>query len=444
MKKLQESETMELKSSTSEIKEAVISIASILNKHKKGELYFGIKNDGTALGQHISEKTLREISQKISENIEPKIYPHINKKTISSKNCIQVKFAGSDIPYFAFGRAYIRVADEDRKLGVSELKTLILQKNKSLWEEEISSRTFKDIKIKTVKEFIKKANAARRINFKYSSAKAILQKLELTKGSRLLKAAEVLFCDKNSFEIQAAVFAGKDKLTFLDINLFKGNLFDLLDRSETYIKEHINWRAKLTESGRKEIPEIPLRAITEALVNSLCHRDFTNPKGNEIAIFEDRVEIYNPGRFPDNYSPEDFKKGTERSILRNPLIANIFYLRSDIEKWGSGIKRIYDACKEAKIKVEFKPLKTGFLVTFYRPLSWGVEKGVEKGVENLSANELKIYELIKQNPNISKVEITKQGKLSKKAVDYNIEKLKEKGILKRIGPDKGGYWKINE
>ena len=73
--KLKESENVELKKSTAELKEAVISISAILNKHGGGELYFGVKDDGTVLGQQTSPKTLREVSQAILENVEPKFIP---------------------------------------------------------------------------------------------------------------------------------------------------------------------------------------------------------------------------------------------------------------------------------------------------------------------------------------------------------------------------------
>jgi len=233
-------------------------------------------------------------------------------------------------------------------------------------------------------------------------------------------------------------FKGTDKLTFLDIRQFKGNIFRLLQDSESYVKEHINWRAELKERVRKEIPEIPIRAVTEALVNSLCHKDYTNLKGNEVAIFKDRVKIYNPGQFPEGYNPQDFFAGVERFILRNPLIANTLYLSKDIGRWGSGLKRIYDACSEANVKVDFKKLKSGFLVVLNRRTDWGVEKGVGK----LSENERKIIELVKENPHISKAEMTAKGRLSKKTIEYNIESLKKKKILKRTGPAKGGYWEI--
>ena len=75
--------------------------------------------------------------------------------------------------------------------------------------------------------------------------------------------------------------------------------------------------------------------------------------------------------------------------------------------------------------------------------AWGgVEKGAEKGVENLSANEKTIYTLIEKNPSISKGSMAKTGNLTKKTVEYNLEKLKAKGFIMRIGPARGGHWEV--
>jgi ATP-dependent DNA helicase RecG len=74
----------------------------------------------------------------------------------------------------------------------------------------------------------------------------------------------------------------------------------------------------------------------------------------------------------------------------------------------------------------------------------GLERGVEKGVEKLSENQEVIVKLIEKDRNISKEEMMKEGKLSKKTVEYNIKVLKDRGIIKRIGPDKGGYWEVIE
>ena len=70
------------------------------------------------------------------------------------------------------------------------------------------------------------------------------------------------------------------------------------------------------------------------------------------------------GDFPEGYTPQDFITGKLPSILRNPQIANSLYLAADIEKWGSGLKRIVEACKAEGVKVEFTILKYGFSVQF--------------------------------------------------------------------------------
>ena len=376
MGSLRESEIVEFKKSTAEIKEAVISIAAMLNKHGRAEVYFGVADDGAVIGQTVGRKTLRDVTQIIVDTIEPKIFPQVELRKIEGKDCIVVKAEGIHSPYFAYGRVYIRVGESNKALSVHEIEKRILNKKQLLWESEFSKKTQSDVNEETVKDFMRKAKIAQRIDFDFVDVKTVLHKLHLLDGKQLTQAAEVLFCDDNRMEIQAAIFAGTDKLTFLDMKQFKGNLFALRQQAETYISEHMRWRADLSESRRKDIPEIPVRAISEAIGNSLCHRDFSNPKGNEVAIYKDRIEIYNPGFFPEELEPEDFFSGEEHSILRNPLIAEVMYKSRDIERWGSGIKRIHDECNTAGVKVEFKRLKTGFAVVFHRP-QW--EKVVRKG-----------------------------------------------------------------
>ncbi len=439
MKIALENEQIELKKSTSELKEAAVSIVSILNKHKKGALYFGIRNDGSVVGQDVSEKTLRDISEVISNHIEPKIYPHVNKESVDGKQCIRIDFSGENIPYFAFGKAYMRVADEDKQISASELKRLILQTTPYVWEKGIADKKFKDINQDALLKFMDKANETKRINFKFTGVKETLAKLHLVQRGKILRAAEVLFCDDNTAEIQAAVFAGKDKLTFLDIRQFKGNLFYLKEQAQAYIKEHMNWRANLTGSGREEIPEVPLRAIEEAVVNSLCHRDYSVQKGNEIAFYKDRIEIFNVGQFPEGKNPEDYIKRGEESILRNPLIANTLFLCKDIEKWGSGLKRITEACTIAGIKMKFEKNSTGFKVIFFRPENFGgLTGGLTGGL--IDTFQLVLDTIIK-NPGIKAKELSILLKKPIDTVDKHIKYLVDKGFIERRGSKKtGGYF----
>ena len=419
-----------------------MSVASILNKHRKGHLYFGVRNDGTVLGQTVSEQTLREVSRALSERIEPRIYPKVERVKLSGKNCIKVLFSGNDAPYLAFGRAYIRVGEEDRQLSARELERMFLSRSRehAQWESELSEHKLSEVDVPTVRRMVKKGRLVGRVNFEFGSVRGTLNKLKLIRKGRLLKAGEVLFCDDNPLKVQAAVFAGTDKTTFLDIKQFEGTLFSLLDKAETYVKEHIDWRVRFGKLEREEIPEIPMDALREALVNSLCHRDYRILKGNEVAIFKDRVEIYNPGDFPEGYTPEDFIRGEEHSIPRNPLIASVLFRTKDVEEWGSGLKRISKECAENGVKVAFKVLKSGFLVTFHREPAKDLSPSTREKTRDKTRD--KILALILRNPKVTVEQLARLTGVSEKGVGWHMAKLKSDGRLRRIGSRKTGHWEL--
>lgn len=365
-----ETETLEFKKTTGELKEGVVSIAAILNKHQKGELYFGIKPDGTPIGQQISEKTLRDISQEIANHIEPRIYPEIAVVHIDDKDCIRVSFEGHNTPYFAYNVARIRVADEDKVMSQQELTDYIMerQSNEGVWERKVSGCLTSSIDENSLKEYIHRGQEFGRISFDYSDRDTVLGKLSLTAGSYLLNAGMVLFGETPYNDLQMAVFAGTERLTFLDIQREHGTIFELVDRAEKYIFKNIRWRVEFGSLQRKEIPEIPVDAVREALINSFCHKEYGTGQNNEVSIYKDRVEIYNPGTFPAGYEPEDFISGRERPIRRNPLIAQTLYYSKNVESFGTGLKRIADACDAAGCKYKFEVLKSGFVVVFYRTI----------------------------------------------------------------------------
>ena len=93
-----ETETVELKKSLAELKQGLISLAAMLNKHGQAELWFGIAPNGKAVGLEINEKTLRDVSQAITAHIEPAIYPHITQQRIDGKHCLHIKAEGWQQP----------------------------------------------------------------------------------------------------------------------------------------------------------------------------------------------------------------------------------------------------------------------------------------------------------------------------------------------------------
>ena len=452
MKIGKENEKIEFKKTTSELKEGIISMTSMLNKHGGGELYFGIRNDGTPLGFNISEKTLRDISQAVANHIEPKIYPNITEVFIDEKPCIHVEFSGEEFPYFAYGRAYIRVADEDRILSPAELENFINKKNewRGIWDSGLSDRTIADIDEDVLKDYLERANRVGRIDFAYTTKEDVLHKLELTSGEKLKNAADVLFVGSRMLEVQMAIFAGIERLTFIDIKRESGNVKSLVEAAEKFIQSNIRWRVVLDGSlQRKEIPEIPMDAVREALFNSYCHRLYTSSQNNEITIFSNRIEIYNPGTFPEGHTPQDFIEGEERSIKRNPMLAQLMYYTKDIESFGTGLKRIALACEEAKVKFEFRLLKNGFAVVFYRPdekfiATDKISDVVLNDVTNVILNKMEKVALaiIKGNPAITAEQLAEHLSKSGRTAQRYLDSLQKKNVIRRIGAKKDGHWEI--
>jgi ATP-dependent DNA helicase RecG len=370
----QESETLEFKKTTAEVKDAVTDVAAILNKHGRGELYFGIKDDGTVKGQTVSASSLRDVSRAITDNLKPQIYPVVENVSIDNKPCVRVQFEGAEPPYFAYGRAYIRVADESKQLSPAELEKFFKRKQGqlSMWDTAPSGKTVEDINTNSLRSYMKKANESGRLAYRFTNRKDILNRLELLDGEEPNNTAVAMFGKKGASEIQMAIFATDVKHTFIDIDRKKGSIIDLVDAGELYIRRNIRWRVVRDGSpARTEIPEVPIEAVREALLNSYAHRDWRVPQTNEIAIYSNRIEIYNPGTFPEGFTPQDFIDGMGKSVRRNPLLAQIMYYSKDIESFGTGLHKIAMECEGAGVRYGFELGKIGFSVILYRPDIYG-------------------------------------------------------------------------
>ncbi len=259
-----ETEQVEFKKSLGELKEGVISIVSILNKHGEGELYFGVKNDGTVLGLTIGDDTLRNVSQAIGNHIKPAIYPVIEVKKFGNRDTIYVKFNGNRSPYLAYNIPRIRVSDEDVVMD-QETYDQKLRDRESInraWECQRSKYTIGDVNKEFFDQYLKRAKDAGRIDFDDEDVEVVLNKLELTDGDQLLNAGAVLFCDCGIVnELQIAKFASNERLTFTDIRRYSGSVMELKRKAESYIIDAMDWRAEINGLVRKEIPEIPVEAI---------------------------------------------------------------------------------------------------------------------------------------------------------------------------------------
>ena len=442
-----ETETIEFKKTTGELKEAMVSIASILNKHGVGSLYFGVKPNGDVVGQVVSESSLRDVSRWVYETIKPQIYPVIREEVLDGKNVIKVEFSGEDKPYSVSGRYYLRTADEDREVSPAELKQFfIVNEYKEKWEKTRTNISSKKIDKKAVNEFCAKAiSAGRMADGKYGPS-TILKRFGLIDGEYLTNAGNVLFGSEHPVTLKAAIFATDSKLTFLDMKLYEDNIYNLLTIAETYILKNINWRSEIIGTEREEIPEIPIAVIREVLANGFAHASYNGNTYHEICIHPNKITIYSPGPYASNYKPEDYANRNLPSVIRNSTISKILYLNKTIEQFGSGFKRISSLCKDAKIKFSYETSDVGFTFVIYRRQASVHETDVTENVtENVTLNktEQAVYTLLISNQNYTRDELANATSKTVRTIQRVLDSLKSKGLVERVGSDKTGYWKIN-
>ena len=443
---MKESEMIELKKSLAELHAGLVSITAILNKHGRGELWFGIKDNGHVIGVPASDKTLRDISQAIAAHIEPRIYPKIAAETVDQAVCIKVAFEGTETPYYAYGRAYMRVADEDRQLSARELERLIVAKNheQHAWDSALSDKKVADLDEGKLRAFVERARLT------WDDPVNALMKLGLMKNGQVLNAATLFFDRKDPMQLRCAVFGTQESAMILDRHDFDGDILELIEEAQKYILKNIHIGMRLEGLYRVDVPEIPVEALREAIINAFCHRDYRDPDYVQVAVFKDRVEIRSPGRLYGLLTIEDLRKGFV-SQRRNPLIADLFRRIEMVEAWGRGMPLILKHVPD----VLFREVGNLFIISFSRPsFAEGEATTQETPKKTLVKTPMKtlgeaplktpgkIIDLLSTAPTLSIPEIARALAKSESAVERAIRKLRESNLLRRIGPDKGGHWEV--
>lgn len=442
MKKIgEENEIIEFKKTTGERKEAMISISSMLNKNGFGTIYFGVDDNGYVIGQQITDSTKRDVSRIISDSIEPRIYPTIEKDTINNKTILKVSFSGSNKPYSCNGIFYIRVGTENKKLSIEELKKMIKSTDySSKWEMQTTEKTIDDIDDETLWNFYNNATRCGRLNMSTYDKKSLLISLDLLSNNKASNAGYALFGKESKIKLKLALYASEEKLTFLDLKEIQGNIYNLVNSAIEYIESKINWRVEIGSRQRIEIPEIPSKAIREIVVNAFAHSNYELDQEVEISIHPNKIVIFNNGSFPDDLTPLDFINKDISSYKRNPLILDILFRSKDVEKSGTGFKRVASLCNTANIKWTYRKEAYGFYFTFLRSVQTNVQTNITK--EKLTSEEQNMVDILSSNEKISKTEIAKKIGKSERTVQRTISSLTKKGYVVRIGTNKYGYWEV--
>ena len=184
----------------------------------------------------------------------------------------------------------------------------------------------------------------------------LLQHLDLMdENERIANAALLLFGKKPqkffpTSEVKCIQFYGNVmERPAPSYQIYKGDVFELVNQATSFVMSRINnWVGVRNEQGTAAVPthpELPLEAVQEAIVNAICHRDYTSNGSVQVMLFRNRLEVWNPGQLPFGMTIENLYK-PHRSLPVNPLLAEPMYWNGYIEKIGSGTEDMVKRCLE--------------------------------------------------------------------------------------------------
>lgn len=376
-----ESVTLELKKSTGELKDAMHTACAFLG----GWLIFGVTpTSRRILGQDVNDNTQREISQALS-GLEPAIEVKVNYYDVpdsDGKKLIAIyfdAFVWGHEPYTYAGKPYYRVESTTKQMPRELFEERLRAHHPDFyaWERRKADGIgMSDLNEDRIRGALRLGAEGGRVpnSVLTEPLKSVLDKLQLLSSDGQPNNAAAMLFTKNEkgyypqFTIQMARFRGTDKNEFIDNQRAYGNFFDLLDAGMAFCFKHLSLSGKIAGIRREEHLEVPVAALREALINALCHRHWEEYNAFVgIAIYDDRIEVLNPGALPHGMTPENIKD-PHGSFPYNPIIANVLFKTTFLESWGSGIHRIVDACQAQGLPSPVWSVDKGMItVTFQRP-----------------------------------------------------------------------------
>lgn len=453
-----ESETLEFKTSTSQLKSVFETICAFLN-NTGGKILIGVKDNGAIVGQDISDNTRREIANEIKK-IEPTAPIDVHYiKIKENKFVISVTAnSGDHVPYVYDGRAFQRNQSQTDRMSQHRYEQLLVKRGQlnHSWEEAIAAEyTIRDLDHEEIYKTVSDGIHENRIpaSAQREDAKQVLERLGLIVADKLKRAAVVLYAKQESLKylqcmIKMARFKGTDKLgDFIDNQQIYGNSFRLLSEADAFLRRHLPIASffKTDQFKRIDRPALPVMAVREALINAICHRDYADRYTDiSLAVYDDRLEIWNSGSLLKNLTVENLKHKHE-SVLRNKLIANVFYVRGWIEKWGSGTNKMIELCKADDIPEPcFEEHTEGLSVIFKFKTPIGITPKSVSAKQPLSTRQEVILSIIKKYGSITLKQLADklENPPSERMIRKDLNFLRQNGFIDIRGSARSTYWEL--
>jgi ATP-dependent DNA helicase RecG len=402
----------------SEITNTFLKTVSAYANYGDEIIIFGITDDGKIVGVVDPLNSALDIENKINDSIRPT--PKFELDIDSTDRTITLHvFQGVGKPYLYKNKAYRRSDSSSVEVDRTELNRLILEGNNQSFESlpsRLKELSFHILEQKLIEEL--------QIG---GLSKDILKTLNLYSDKTIYNVAAELLSDHNSFPGTDIVRFGNSIDEFSDREVIEN--ISIIQQFESGLKMFDKYYSIETIDGikRRKHFSIPEKAFREALANALVHRTWDVKSAVLVSMFPDRIEIASPGGLPFGLSKEEYLSG-QISMLRNPIIGNVFFRLKYIEMFGTGIRRINYAYAQNIVKPEFMIYENSIKVIL--PL-------IQENIGLLTNDEQIVFEELSDGIPKSRVEIEDNTKLNKDKLIRVLNRLIEKNIIQRNGKGRG-------
>lgn len=451
-----EGQRIEFKESLANLDKELVAFANASG----GRIIVGITDGRKIKGAKISNRLKSEV-QDAASNCDPPV--EIELESFGDVLIIVVK-EGEDKPYKCGPGFFRRVGPNSQKLSRNEIIDFLKDEEKVRFDDLRNSQFVYDehFDSKKLDRFLRLAGIS-----KVMDDQAILLNLgaaeRLEDGRIAVNNTGILFFSRNldyiypHAAVTCALFQGTDKFTVLDRRDFNEDLMSNIDGAMNFLKRYIAVRYEMTgEARRREVPEVPYDALREAIINAVAHRDYFERGANVVVeVYDDRIEISNPGGLPKGLSPEEFGK---RSVLRNPKIAGMLHRADYIEKMGTGVRKMQRLMSEAGLAPLEFTFKSFFTVTFMKPkaerqeainedfaINFGANFGLKFGVKGKRLSRMvTMFEVLRRGEILIDVQIAETFDVSERTIDNDIRFLRDLELIEFIGAKKTGRYVLTE
>ena len=434
---LQESQIVEFKESWRD--ESLKTVCAFANTDG-GTLYIGVNNHGEVVGVENVKKLMEDLPNKVMNTFV--IVVNIETVEENGTQFIKMSIPKSQIALSYHGKFYARSGSTTQELKGSALQKLLLKANNLSWDEiGVDNATFDDIDEETVARFVVRATEYNRLPMGINSKniKQLFQNLKLlTREGELTRAAILLFGKEPTRFFSYATFKigrfrGTDPTDLIIQDKVEGNLFTMFEQVIDFLKsKYLLSPISYQGMQRVETLEIPDRAIREAILNAVIHKDYTSPSAISLRVYDPTISIWNDGEL-ENLTIEDLSKEHD-SYQRNPLIADIFYRAGDIEAWGRGTLTIIEqTVKSGLPKPTFQSRQGGLEVIFQRNPMRLSDNGEIIQSSQISERQQKAIEYIRQRGTISNKIYQEINNVSKPTATRDLQNLVSLKMIEMTG-----------